>query len=67
MVRFNIDGMVCEMKYTMKFDEKVLVDLINDDELENLFRYNDNFAHVYVAIKSIDNYYVDRKIPLYIF
>ena len=44
------------MKYTMKFDEKVLVDLINDDELENLFRYNDNCAHVYVATKSIDNY-----------
>ena len=41
---FNIDEMVCEMKYTVKFDEKVLVDLINDDELENLFRYNDNFA-----------------------
>ena len=41
---FNIDGMVCEMKYTVKFDEKVLVDLINDDELKNLFRYNDNFA-----------------------
>ena len=53
---FNIDEMVCEMKYTMKFDEKVLVDLINDDELENLFRYNDNCAHVYVATKSIDNY-----------
>ena len=42
--QFNIDGMVCEMKYTVKFDEKVLVDLINDDELKNLFRYNDNFA-----------------------
>ena len=53
---FNIDEMVCEMKYTMKFDEKVLVDLINDDELENLFRYNDNCAHVYVATKSRDNY-----------
>ena len=53
---FNIDEMVCEIKYTMKFDEKVLVDLINDDELENLFRYNDNCAHVYVATKSRDNY-----------
>ena len=41
---FNIDGMVCGMKYTVKFDEKVLVDLINDDELKNLFRYNHNFA-----------------------
>ena len=44
---FNIDGMVCEMKYTVKFDEKVLVDLINDDELENLFRYNENFAETW--------------------
>ena len=52
---FNIDWMLCEMKYTMKFDEKVLVDLIND-ELKNLFLYDDNFAHVYVATKSIDNY-----------
>ena len=53
---FNIDEMVCEMKYLVKFDKKVLVDLINDDELENLFQYSDNFAHVYVATKSIDNY-----------
>ena len=52
---FNIDEMVCEMKYTVKFDEKVLVDLINDDELENLFQCNDSFAHAYVAAKSIDN------------
>ena len=43
---FNIDEMLCEMKYTMKFDEKVLVDLINDDELEIFFFNNMTTLHM---------------------
>ena len=42
MIQHRWDDMRDE--YTVKFDEKVLVNLINDDELKNLFRYNDNFA-----------------------
>ena len=54
-VWFGIDGYRCDIKYTLNFDEKILVDLIDDSEMENLFHYNDSSAHVYVALKESDN------------
>ena len=29
---FNIGDMICEIKYIVKFDERVFVDLINNDK-----------------------------------
>ena len=49
---FGIDGHGCDIKYTLSFDEKVLVDMIDDYEMENLFNYNERSAHVYVGCKD---------------
>ncbi|XP_028773768.1 uncharacterized protein LOC114730821 [Neltuma alba] len=43
------------MKYTVTFDEKTLIDLIDDAELANLFQHNERSGHVYIACKENDN------------
>ena len=46
---FGIDG---DIKYSLSFDENILVDMVNDDEMENLFTYRERSAHVYVGCKG---------------
>ena len=60
---FGIDGYWCDIKYILSFDEKILVDLIDDSELGNLFYYNDSSAHVYVACKCCDNVVKEMNDP----
>ncbi|XP_028804019.1 uncharacterized protein LOC114759092 [Neltuma alba] len=52
---FSMDCHDCDIKYTLSFDERVLVDLIDDGEVDNLFEYNDRNAHIYIAHKGNDN------------
>ncbi|XP_028772552.1 uncharacterized protein LOC114729679 [Neltuma alba] len=52
---FSMDCHGCDIKYTLSFDERVLVDLIDDGEVDNLFEYNDRNAHIYIAHKGNDN------------
>ncbi|KAK4270865.1 hypothetical protein QN277_019633 [Acacia crassicarpa] len=51
---FGLDGNGCDIKYTLSFDEKVLVDMVDDYEMENMFSYNERSAHVYVGCKCSD-------------
>ncbi|KAK4256443.1 hypothetical protein QN277_009306 [Acacia crassicarpa] len=51
---FGLDGNGCDIKYTLSFDEKILVGMIDDYKMENLFKYNEKGAHVYVGCKGID-------------
>ncbi|KAK4263850.1 hypothetical protein QN277_029211 [Acacia crassicarpa] len=46
---FGIDG---DIKYTVSFDENILIDMVDDDEMENIFTYNERSAHVYVGCKG---------------
>ncbi|XP_028784609.1 uncharacterized protein LOC114740576 [Neltuma alba] len=45
------DGRNYDIKYTVAFDEKTLIDLHDNAEMYNLFQYNGNSSHVYVAEK----------------
>ncbi|XP_028763658.1 uncharacterized protein LOC114721933 [Neltuma alba] len=36
----------------LSLDDKALVDLVDDSEVDNLFQYNDTSAHVYLALKE---------------
>ncbi|XP_028788172.1 uncharacterized protein LOC114744149 [Neltuma alba] len=45
------DGRNYDIKYTVAFDEKTLIDLHDNAEMYNLFQYNGNSGHVYVAEK----------------
>ncbi|XP_028801641.1 uncharacterized protein LOC114756872 [Neltuma alba] len=49
---FDIDVNICDMKYRVSFDDKALVDLVDDSEVDNLFQYNDTSAHAYLALKE---------------
>ncbi|XP_028784272.1 uncharacterized protein LOC114740315 [Neltuma alba] len=46
------DAKGCEIKYTVKFAEGTLVDLYDEGDICNMFRYNDSSAHLYVAAKG---------------
>ena len=50
----GINGHGCDIKYTLSCDENILVDMIDDYEMENLFNYNERSAHVYVGCKGTD-------------
>ncbi|XP_028786037.1 uncharacterized protein LOC114741961 [Neltuma alba] len=45
------DGRNYDIKYTVAFDEKTLIDLHDNAEMYNLFQYNGNSGHVYVTEK----------------
>lgn len=51
----GMDSNMCDIKYTVSFDEKMLIDLNDDGEVGNLFDYNDKVGHIYVASKGNDN------------
>ncbi|XP_028780352.1 uncharacterized protein LOC114736641 [Neltuma alba] len=52
---FGVDSNNCDIKYTLGFDDGISIDLIDDDEVDNLFEYNDSNAHVYVVAKGNKN------------
>ncbi|XP_028755409.1 uncharacterized protein LOC114714806 [Neltuma alba] len=52
---FGVDSNGCDIKYTLGFNDSILIDLIDDDEVDNLFEYNDSNAHVYVVAKGNEN------------
>ncbi|XP_028798780.1 uncharacterized protein LOC114754180 [Neltuma alba] len=48
------DGGGYESKYKVKFNESTLIDLCDDGDICNLFRYNDSSDHMYVGGKGND-------------
>ncbi|XP_028795369.1 uncharacterized protein LOC114750897 [Neltuma alba] len=48
------DGGGYEIKYKVKFDESTFIDLCDDGDTCNLFRYNNSSGHVYVGGKGND-------------
>ncbi|XP_028787196.1 uncharacterized protein LOC114743169 [Neltuma alba] len=52
---FGVGSNGCDIKYTLGLNDRILIDLIDDDEVDNLFEYNDSNAHVYVAAKGNEN------------
>lgn len=49
----GMDCNICEMKYNVMFDEKTLINLDDDDEVVNLFAYNERIVHIYIAQKDM--------------
>ena len=45
----------CDLKYTVSFDETILIDLIDDSDLENLFNYSEKAGHLYIVSKDNAN------------
>ncbi|KAL6325978.1 hypothetical protein AAG906_038470 [Vitis piasezkii] len=44
--KFNISIDVMRMHYSLKFNPRVIQDLENEDDLDNMFSHNDDFANV---------------------
>ncbi|XP_028755190.1 uncharacterized protein LOC114714610 [Neltuma alba] len=49
------DGRNYDIKYTVAFDEKTLIDLHDNAEMYNLFQYNGNSGHVEENARECDN------------
>ena len=47
--KFNISIDVMRMHYNLKFNPRILQDLENEDDLDNVFSHNDDFANVYIV------------------
>ena len=47
--KFNISPYVMKMHYTLKFSLKVIQDLKDEDELDNVVTHGDDFAIVYIV------------------
>ena len=47
-----VDGNNCDIKYTIMYDEKVLIDLDDEEEVVNLFAHNERIGHIYIAPKK---------------
>ena len=50
----GLDCNICDMKYTVRHDEKMLINLDDDDEVMNLFAYNEGIDHIYTASRGND-------------
>ena len=51
----GVDCNNCDIKYTIMFDEKVLIDLDEEEEVVNLFAHNERIGHIYIAPIKNDN------------
>ena len=51
----GVDCNNCDIKYTIMFDEKVLIDLDDEEEVVNLFAHNEGIGHIYIGPKENDN------------
>ena len=51
----GVDENNCDIKYTIMYDEKVLIDLDDEEEVVNLFAHNDRIGHIYIGPKENDN------------
>ena len=40
------------MKYSVRHDEKMLINLDDDDGVMNLFAYNEGIGHIYIASRG---------------
>ena len=49
----EVDCNNCDIKYTIMFDEKVLIDLNDEEEVVNLFAHNERISHIYIAPKKM--------------
>ena len=47
--KFDISIDVMRMHYSLKFNPRVIQDLENEDDLDNVFSHNDDFANVYIV------------------
>ena len=47
--KFDISLDVMKMHYTLKFNPRVIQDLEDEDDLDNVVSHNDDFANVYIA------------------
>ena len=52
---FGVDGNNCDIKYTIMYDEKVLIDLDDEEEVVNLFAHNERICHINIGPKENDN------------
>ena len=48
----GVDCNNCDIKYTIMFDEKVLIDLDDEEEVVNLFAHNERIGHIYIGQKN---------------
>ena len=51
----EVDCNNCDIKYTIMFDEKVLIDLDDEEKVVNLFAHNERIGHIYIAPIKNDN------------
>ena len=47
--KLDISLDVMRMHYTLKFNLRVIQDLEDEDDLDNMVSHNDNFANVYIV------------------
>ena len=47
--KFDISLHVMRMHYTLKFNPRVIQDLEDEDDLDNVVSHNDDFANVYIV------------------
>ena len=50
------------MHYTLKFNLRVIQDLEDEDDLDNMVSHNDNFANVYI-VESPSVEAIEANIP----
>ena len=52
--KFDISLDLAKMHYILKFNPKVIQDLENANDLDNVISYSDNFVEVYVESSCLD-------------
>ena len=60
--KFDISLHVRRMHYTLKFNPRVIQDLEDEDDLDNVVSHSDDFANVYI-VESPDVVAIEANIP----
>ena len=54
----EVDCNNCDIKYTIMYDEKVLIDLDDEEEVVNLFSHNERIGHIYIEPQVLGTGYI---------
>ena len=54
----EVDCNNCDIKYIIMYDENVLIDLDDEEEVVNLFAHNERIGHIYIEPQVLGTGYI---------
>ena len=68
--KFDISLDMMRMHYTLKFNPRVIQDLEDEDDLDNVVSHSDDFANVYIVesprVEAIESKYTEYIVGIWV-